>query len=223
MVVVRKDALVPGRTYHVFSRSIAGFRIFSCDAEFSRLVEAMRFFQREVVALRFFKFLKLRRRGKVYSEEMIRWSKQEPLVKIYAYCIMPTHIHLVLKQLKNDGISIFMANILNSYTRYFNTKLGRKGPLWESRFKNVLVETDEQLLHLTRYLHINPTAAGLVEKPEDWPASSYGEYLGETPASERICEFDDVLDVDPISYRQFVEDQIFYQRDLALIKKLALE
>lgn len=223
MVVVRKDALVVGKTYHVFSKSIAGFRIFSGDAEFCRIVEAMRFFQREVAILRFFKFLKLRKAGKVDSEEMVRWSKHEHLVRIYAHCIMPTHIHLVLKQLKDNGISIFMAHILNSYTRYINTKLRRKGPLWESRFKNVLVESDEQLLHLTRYLHINPTTAGLVEKPEEWPASSYREYLSEVPVSEKICEFECVLDIDPVSYRQFVEDRISCQRDLAMIKKLTLE
>ena len=80
---------------------------------------------------------------------------EDYLVEIIAYCFMPTHIHLILRQLKKDGISIFMGKILNSYTRYFNLKNKRKGPLWESKFKNVEVVTDEQLLHLTRYIHLN--------------------------------------------------------------------
>ena len=70
-----------------------------------------------------------------------------------------------------------MRRLLNSYTRYFNEKIKRKGPLWEGRFKKVLVNSDEQLLHLTRYVHLNPVSAGIVEKPEDWPCSSYREYI----------------------------------------------
>jgi putative transposase len=79
---------------------------------------------------------------------------------------MPTHIHLVLRQLKDGGISKFMSNILNSYSRYFNIKHNRKGPLWEGRFRKVLVGSDEQLLHLTRYVHLNPVTACLVDKPK---------------------------------------------------------
>ncbi len=78
---------------------------------------------------------------------------------------MPTHIHLILKQLKEDGISAYMSKILNSYTCYFNRRTKRKGPLWESRFKRVEVTSDEQLLHLTRYIHLNPVTAHIVEEP----------------------------------------------------------
>ena len=68
------------------------------------------------------------------SKEMIYF------VEIIAYCIMPTHFHLVVKQLKEDGISFFIQQILNSYSRYFNIKTKRKGPLWEGRFQNVIIE-----------------------------------------------------------------------------------
>jgi putative transposase len=130
---------------------------------------------------------------------------------------MPTHLHLILKQLKHNGISIFMNNILNSYTRYFNTKHKRKGPLWEARFKNILIEKDEYLLHLTRYIHLNPVTASLINKPEDWLASSYREYIEKN--AEKICQYDDVLKTEPISYKQFVDDRISYQRELAKIKQ----
>ncbi|MCM8795996.1 MAG: transposase [Candidatus Omnitrophica bacterium] len=144
-------------------------------------------------------------------------------VEIIAYCIMPTHLHLILKQLKNNGISVFMGNILNSYSRYFNLKHKRKGPLWEGRFKNILVKNDEQLLHLTRYIHLNPVTASLVSNPEDWNASSYREYLQQVQAVEKICKYDDILEIDPVSYKKFVEDRISYQRDLAKIKNLIFE
>jgi putative transposase len=136
---------------------------------------------------------------------------------------MPTHLHLTLKQLKENGITIFMSNILNSYTRYFNTKHNRKGPLWEGRFKNILIETEEHLLHLTRYIHLNPVTAYLVNKPEEWFASSYEEYVLKVDDNERICKYDDVLDIEAAFYREFVQDTVSYQRELATLKKLFFE
>jgi putative transposase len=136
---------------------------------------------------------------------------------------MPTHVHFVLKQLSENGISIFIGNLLNSYTRYFNTKHKRKGPLWEGRFKSVLVREQGQLLHLTRYVHLNPVTAGLVDKPEEWAASSYREYIGIVSGKNRICDFKGVLDIDRRRYAKFVEDRIAYQRQLAWMRKLILE
>ena len=148
---------------------------------------------------------------------------KDNLVEIIAYCFMPTHIHLVLRQMKKDGISIFMSKILNSYTRYFNLKNKRKGPLWESRFKNVEVGTDEQLLHLTRYIHLNPVTANLVEDPSDWSFSSYKEYLGEKQLEENICNYSRLLDIVPQDYKKFVSSRKEYQRELAGLKELFLD
>ena len=148
---------------------------------------------------------------------------KENLVQIIAYCFMPTHIHLILKQLIDNGISKYMKDLLISYTRTFNLMHKRKGPLWESRFRSVLVKIDEQLLHLTRYLHLNPVTAGLVNRPEDWVYSSYREYLGDVNKPAVICQFDDILDIKPISYRKFVNDQISSQRELAKIKNAMID
>jgi putative transposase len=148
---------------------------------------------------------------------------KEKLVEIIAYCIMPTHLHLVLKQLEDNGISIFMNRILNSYSHYFNIKHERKGPLWEGRFKHILVEKDEYLLHLTRYIHLNPVTAYLVNKPEEWFASSYGEYLQDVKKDDKICKYSEILEIEPKSYREFIEDRISYQRELAKIKHLVMD
>jgi len=184
-----------------------------------------RYYQVKNMAHRFSWFLELDKIKKDgFSKHFISISQgKEKLVQIIAYCLMPTHVHLVLKQLEENGISIFMGNILNSYSRYFNTKHKRKGPLWEGRFKNVLVDNDEQLLHLTRYIHLNPATAYLVDKPEDWTMSSYKEYLLEANKDNRICEYDDILDINTPSYKTFVEDRVSYQRELVSIKKLLLE
>lgn len=136
---------------------------------------------------------------------------------------MPTHPHLILKQLTDQGVSNFMSNILNSFTRYFNTRYKRKGPLWESEFKNVLIRDDKQLLHLTRYVHLNPTSAGLVDKPEEWQFSSYNQFIDKDSARIICCNWEGTLDIKPEKYQKFVNDRISYQRSLSKIKKLIIE
>lgn len=148
-------------------------------------------------------------------------SSSGTLVEIIAYCVMPTHIHLILKQNVDGGISKFIGKILNSYTRYFNIKHRRLGPLWEGKFKNVIVTKDEQLLHLTRYIHLNPTSAGLVKKPEQWLHSSYQEYQNKT--ENGFCNFRDLITLNPKQYQQFATDRISYQRELSLIKNILID
>jgi putative transposase len=114
-----------------------------------------------------------------------------------------------------------MDRILGSHTRYFNIANDRKGPLWEGKFKNVMVDKDEYLYHLTRYIHLNPVTAHLVEKPEDWIATSYNEYISKD--KKGICSFEDVLDITPNLYRDFVEERIEFQRNLAKIKRFMMD
>ena len=95
------------------------------------------------------------------------------LVKVVAYCIMPTHFHMILKQILPDGITNYLGRLLNGYSRYFNVKHHRTGPLWAGRFKNCLIFSNDHLLHLTRYIHLNPTLAGMVKDPVEWKFSSY--------------------------------------------------
>ena len=214
-----EESLVTGEVYHIFNKSIAEYMIFNDNHEFSRIREAIKYYRNEKAIAKLSQFI-------ASKKKKLNWenfNKKDNLVNIVAYCIMPTHIHLALKQLKNGGISIFMSNVLNSYTRYFNTKHNRKGPLWESRFKRVLVDRDEQLIHLTRYIHLNPVTASLVNKPEDWHASSYREYLGRVPEEDKICDYSEILEINPEDYEEFTEERISYQKELARIKNLFLD
>ncbi len=221
----RKEELVTGEIYHVFNKSIAGFKIFNSDGEFIRILRIIRYYQIETLPIKFSQFIKL---NKIKRDNFNKYfnsilTNKEKRIQIIAYCIMPTHFHLILKQLKENGISIFMGNILNSYSHYFNIKHKRKGPLWEGRFKNVLVKSDEQLIHLTRYIHLNPTSSGIVNKPEDWCYSSYMEYIAKDKIKEIICNYSDIIQISKDSYKQFVEDRVSYQRELYKIKHLILE
>jgi len=220
----RKELLVSGEVYHVFNRSIANYVIFNNENEYERMWQLFKYYlTTRDLRLSDFLELKLVEQEGFNNAVNIVSQDSDPLVQIIAWCIMPTHFHLVLKQLIDSGISNYLRIILESYSSYFNAKYNRKGPLWESKFKNVLVENDEQLNHLVRYTHLNPTTAHLVNSPEEWLFSSYREYLGEIADSQKMCRFDDILDIKPLSYRKFVTDQVSYQRELAQIKKLLFD
>ncbi len=220
----RKELLVTGQVYHVFNRSIADFRIFNGDSEFLRMIQLLRYYQIEN-ELKFSNFIELEKvqvKGFNSFFDIISKDRQQ-LVQIISYCLMPTHFHLILKQLLDNGISLYLRNIQNSYSHYFNIQHKRKGPLCEGKYKNVLVKGDEQLLHLTRYVHLNPVTAFLVKKPEDWGWSSYNEYVSGNIKTGGVCKFDDILDIRQAQYRKFVNNQISYQQELARIKKLLFD
>lgn len=220
----RKEPLVTGECYHVFNKSIAGYTIFNSDNEYLRMRRLFQYYQQECVDGKFTHFLQRKevvRFGFEYCIEGIK-DRNDALVRIVSYCIMPTHFHMILQQLKDDGISTYMRIVLDSYTKYFNLRNLRKGPLWVGRFKNRLIQSDEELLHVTRYIHLNPTSAGLVKKAEFWEYSSYKEYLGHRSGAG-LCEWRDVIDMERNDYKKFVEDRQAYQRELALVKHLIIE
>lgn len=220
---MRKNPLITGELYHIFNKSIAGYTIYNNAEEFLRMFNVICYYQREGHKVNFSKFFRSGEDKKVNCVESAVLKDKRKLVEIISYCLMPTHFHLILKQIMDDGISTFLNNIENSYSRYFNLKHKRKGPLWEGRFKSVLIKTDEQLLHLTRYIHLNPVTAQLVNEPEKWSMSSYNEYLSVADENNRICNYNNILHTEPTTYRRFVEDRISYQRELAKIKELMLE
>jgi putative transposase len=207
------------------NKSIAGFKIFNTPEDYQRMLRILEYFSVAGPLPKFSYFLgRSQEIGKTFESYLDQcFPKPKRLVKIIAYCLMPTHMHLILMPLQTQGIAQMMSNILNSYARYFNTRHKRQGRLWTGPFKNVPVETDEQLWHLTRYVHLNPVTAHLVDRSEDWPHSSYQEYIAPSKAKRLICQYDDVLNIKPRRYRTFVEDQINYQRQLAEIKSLLLE
>lgn len=215
--------MIKNEYHHVMTKSIAGFIVFNNENEFARMIDLLSFYQIEKPLLSFSQFAKLSLLDRNNFLTKQKSNQEDKLVDIISFCVMPTHLHLSLKQLLDGGISLYMKNILNSYAKYFNLKHIRKGPLWESRFKNVLIKDDSQLLHLTRYHHLNPVSAGLAERPEDWIASSYKEYLNLVDLTKRICNFENVLNMKPTLYKKFVDNRISYQKQLSRIKKILLE
>lgn len=218
----RKEKLENNFYYHIFSRSIAKFTIFNKPEDYSRVIEILDLYRYTNFAHKYSKYLQLD--ANTQSNILMELKKgNDLLAEIVAYCVMPTHIHLVLKQIKNNGISKYMAKVLNSYSKYFNIKHKRCGPLWAGRFKSVLVEGDDQLLHLTRYIHLNPSSADLVKNPLEWPYSSFEEYVDADFSDSRLCSFDDLIDTTGKDYKKFVLDRKDYQRQISLVKNVLID
>ena len=114
-------------------------------------------------------YLFLLRRAKTFLADY-------PLTMI-AHCLMPNHYHFLLRVEEDDTLSPFIQRLFNSYTQAFNKQQGRSGTLFEGRAKSVLVDTDEYVLHLCRYIHLNPVTAGLVAHPGEWLYSNYLEWV----------------------------------------------
>jgi putative transposase len=129
---------------------------------------------------------------------------------------MPDHYHLVVKVLVKKAVSKYMSDVENSFSRFFNIKSKRKGPLWQSVFKFVRINTNEQLIHVTRYVHLNATTSLLVDNPEDWTFSSYKYFVKDKKYLEYASE---ISIQSPDHYKKFVEDRKDYQKKLKFIKK----
>jgi putative transposase len=203
---------VTGEIYHVFTRSISKFSVFRSKKDYERIVQLLKYYLYAGARLSYSRFL-----NSAVDKSVVPYER----VQILAYCIMSTHIHLIIKQLNDDGIRFYMSTVLNSYTKYFNGKYNRKGPLWEGRFRRVLVTSDEQLLCLTRYVHLNPVAAGLVERAEHWEHSSYSEYL--VKREDGICKTDGVLEMRPDKYRSFMNDNLDYIKKWNVIREVSID
>ncbi|MBU3964588.1 transposase [Patescibacteria group bacterium] len=101
--------------------------------------------------------------------------------KLYHFCLMPNHFHLLGEVGDAKLISKAMHDITASYTRSHHSKHRTVGYLWQGRFKNMIIEKDNYLLACGAYIERNPKRAGLVENSEDWPWSSYQVYVSGIP------------------------------------------
>jgi putative transposase len=107
-----------------------------------------------------------------YLDTLQKW-KSEYSVRVYAYCLMTNHIHLILESDNAAAIGQLMKRLAGRQTRYVNRQESRSGTLWEGRYKSSPIDTDNYLLACCRYLELNPVRARMVSIPEDYRWSSY--------------------------------------------------
>lgn len=211
----RLTPLVNGEFYHIYNRGVEKRNIFTKTRDYNRFRKTFYYYQ----------FLESKRSFSKFTKSDLKLFKPDPdkrLVEVICYCFMPNHFHFLIKQLKDHGISIFMSQLANSYTKYFNTKYRRVGSLFQGTFKAVHIETGEQLLHTSRYIYLNPVVSGIVKKPEDYTWSSYLEYINGqaffSSPKEIIRCFSS-----PEKYKEFVEDQIDYGTALEILKHTTID
>lgn len=146
-------------------------------------------------------------------QEYLKAAKDKFGFHLYAYCLMGNHYHLFL-EINQPNLSRIMQYINTSYSAYYNVKRRRFGHFFQGRFKSILVEADGYFLELTRYIHLNPVRAKIVDSPEKYRWSSYNAYINNKPDDlvdkDRIKE---LLVIDISKYRQFVLDGIKNTQD----------
>ena len=98
-------------------------------------------------------------------------------VSVWAYCLMPNHVHLVLVPQQKDSLSKLFKDAHLKYTRHINSREGWQGHLWQERFHSFVMD-EHHLLAAVRYIELNPVRAQLCKQPEDWPWSSIHAHLG---------------------------------------------
>ena len=137
-----------------------------------------------------------------YLERLGRYRKRLG-VTVYAYCLMPNHVHLLVES-GSQPLSRFMQGLQQSYTQYFNRKHRKVGHLFQGRYKAIVCDKDEYLLSLVRYIHLNPIRANMVRKVDQYPYSGHRNYV-EGRVSD-VLEPGRVLDMlgGRAGYRRFV-------------------
>ena len=210
----RQTPLVNNEFYNIFNRGVEKRSIYTNTWDYKRFLKSCYYYQFLGPKPSLSKFVKS-------DLGLFQPLAENKMVEIICYCFMPNHFHLLIRQLKDRGASLFLGQLLNSYTKYFNTKYSRIGSLFQGTFKAVRMETDEQLIHLSRYIHLNPIVSGLAANLELWPWSSYFEFM----SKPNLCSITEILSFfsSPEKYREFLKDQIDYGTTLEIIKHQLIE
>ncbi len=131
-------------------------------------------------------------------------AKEKFPIKIFAYCLMPNHYHFILMPRQVDHLSKWIHWLTTVHARRYHYHYQTSGHIWQGRFKNILVQDDNHLAIILKYIERNPMRAGLVKSAWNWPWSSYREGLGE--------KLNDLLDERPIKlqmgWKEFVNSPI---------------
>ncbi len=182
--MTRTSSFAVDEFYHIYNRGTEKRNIFMSRPDRDRFLSLMYFANQSDPA-------DLKLQGSTLSE--VRGERSgTPLVEIAAYCLMPNHFHLLIREIKEGGISKFMQKLTTGYTMYFNKRRDRNGSLFQGRFKATHVADDRYLRYLISYIHLNPIKlieprwkeVGIAGREraerylETYMYSSYLDYLG---------------------------------------------
>ncbi|MCX6704732.1 MAG: transposase [Candidatus Woesebacteria bacterium] len=162
-----------GGIYHIYNRGVEKRVIFDDDQDYKVFLKNLKEYLSPIPKIE--KETKFVVRNQPYTGVKRQPKNYYGQIELLAYGLVPNHFHLIIKVDKGVALKKFMHSVSTRYSMYFNKRYERVGSLFQSRYKAVLVKEENYLLHLSRYIHLNPR--GLFQKLSD-AYSSYGEYLG---------------------------------------------
>ena len=233
---IKRPELVKGGIYHIVLRGLE--EIFKDESDYYRgIFSIYEFNNASPVVIR--ERRKARQREKAEANrEQFSVDKRDQFIEILAFCFMPNHIHLLLRQIKDDRISKFMRKFGAGYATYFNKKYNRAGHLFQSRFRAVTIQTAEQLKNVFVYIHTNPISLkepgwkekgikeveGMIRFLENYKWSSYIDYFGKKNfPSVTKREFIIQTIGGEENCKEFVESWIKYKGDIRTLAEVVLE
>ena len=129
-------------------------------------------------------------KDKRFFIKCLKDAKEKTKSRIYAYCLMNNHVHLIVEPSTEDGLGNMMQSVGRKYVQYINRAYKRTGTLWEGRFKSSLISKDEYLLTCSKYIELNPVRAKIADNPQEYYWSSFGAKIS--------GKKDGLLDEDPL-------------------------
>lgn len=153
----------------------------------------------------------------------LRTYKDKFNIDLICYNLIPNHYHYILEQLGEFPIVYFMRSVHTSYGQYFNKKYKRVGPLFQDRFKQIVLEDNEKFIYLSAYINANAKIHRITEKIEDYNWSSYKDYLGLRNGT--LCNKNKILDQfrNISDYKNFVEENSESMRNKKDMERILLE
>jgi putative transposase len=222
----RKDLFINGEYYHIYTKTIDKIKIFNFS--FAKLfLNLIRYYRSTKADIRYSHFIKLSPEFQKLKEQNLN-NPDYFQVKIIAYALLPNHFHLLLRQIKENGIVKFTSNVLNSIAKNYNLINKRNGPIFLHRFKSKIIRSREQLIHLSRYIHLNPYSHGYINNQKyllAYPFTSLKDYASPDKSNDLIDK-KILLSEFGFNYKKyldFVLNHADYQRSLKKIQHLAEE
>lgn len=220
---MRKTRFAPGNYYHIYNRGANKQPIFLEDRDFLRFLFLVLHMQGKEPLTQITRLLKKKKSlDEIELEDgLLDKIVNSKIVELVQFAVMTNHFHLVLYETEENGISRYMQRVSNAYTKYFNTKYDHSGHVFQGPFGAVPVRTDEQILHLSAYVHLNPKAIKKFRNnPESYPWSSYQDFTNEN-RWEKLLKPQIILDQfkDTEEYSKFVQNSILnYSDDFDSVK-----
>lgn len=240
---IKRPTLITGEIYHIVIRAVEDMNLFRDKGDYFRFIHDLFEFNDENPAISTIRVRQSRsnetRTVLVSLAQISRSKKRKMLIEILAFCLMPNHVHLLIRQIKDGGISKFMRKIGAGYGNYFNKKYERKGHVFQGKFRAVLIKNNEQLKTVFVYIHTNPVSIiipGWKEKgiqnvqkvikflENKYRWSSYFDYLGKKNfPSITTREFLLKIMKDTEGCKEFVGGWLKFKKELADFDDLLIE